>query len=238
MRKDSAFVRGATMEAFTTFEDLKLLDSVSVRGLQYRVFPLPNLDDDQTLITIVSDREGKNLLPWEERYLNYRVALVGLTDKRVDPEALRLLNAKGDVTSPQTWAALESDKKNDQTNDMLALWNNWEPVEYENQQRFRWISNDAELLFLHPTEKNHTLNVMLSTGPTFPAEEANLFVEVNGICVDTVSVSGYQRLRVKLPGKLPAESVIRLHLDRTATPTGDDPRTLSLRVYRVFLSEN
>jgi len=217
-----------------------LFDSIYVSGMQAAVLPLPRLDKFINTIKLLNKERGKNLLPWEERYLNYRVSLFGLTNQRFPIEALRILNTRNDIVPHETWSRLtKASETFRDTTDLLCIWNGWGSIEQWGGAHFRWVNNDAELLLFNPSEKSRFLNVELERGPSLPPGGDTLVTYVNGTLCDSLAITGFRRVRIRLPDVLQNENLIRFHV----RPEGggpafeDDPRILRFRVFRISLSD-
>jgi hypothetical protein len=215
-----------------------LFDSIFVKGMRSAVLPLPRLNEFINTIRLVNKEHGRNLLPWEERYLNYRVSLLGLTSQKFPVEALRLLNTSRDIVSSSTWSRLMSapERFSDTTN-LLCIWNNWGPLEEWGGRRFRWVNNDAELLLFSPSEKTRSLILELERGPSLPPGGATVIAYVNGAPSDTATITGFHRAMIKLPDVLQKENLVRLHVTAEGKPSENDPRVLNFRVFRISLSD-
>jgi hypothetical protein len=218
----------------------EVFDSIFVSGMQASVLPLPRLGEFINTIKLVNKEHGKNLLPWEERYLNYRVSLLGLTNQRFPIEALRLLNASRDIVPQATWSRLATTSETFRdTTDLLCIWNGWGSMEQWGGARFRWVNNDAELLLFNPSEKSRFLNVELERGPSLPPDGSTLVTYVNGVPTDSLALTAFRRVRIRLPDALQNENLIRFHVSPEAgqRASADDPRILNIRVFRISLSE-
>jgi len=215
-----------------------LSDSIFVKGMQAVVLPLQGLDKYINTIKIVNKEHGKNLLPWEERYLNYRVSLLGLTNQKLSIEALKLLNTQDDIVPSSSWSRLMSapERFRDASN-LLCIWNNWGPLEEWGGRRFRWVNNDAELLLFSPSEKTRSLILELERGPSLPPGGATVIAYVNGAPSDTATITGFHRAMMKLPDVLQKENLVRLRVTAEGKPSENDPRVLNFRVFRISLSD-
>jgi hypothetical protein len=218
-----------------------LFDSIYVNGMQAAVLALPKLDQYINTIKVLNKDHGKNLLPWDERYLNYRVSLLGLTDQRFPIEALRILNTRNDIVPHETWSRLTTASETFRdTTDLLCIWNGWGSMEQWGGARFRWVNNDAELLLFNPSEKSRFLNVELERGPSLPPGGDTLVTYVNGTPCDSLAITAFRRVKINLPDVLQNENLIRFHVSQGAgqRASADDPRILNFRVFRISLSEN
>jgi hypothetical protein len=216
-----------------------LSDSIIVKGMQAVVLPLQGLDKYINTIKLVNKEHGKNLLPWEERYLNYRVSLLGLTNQKLSIEALKLLNTQDDIVPSSSWSRLMSaPERFSDTANLLCIWNNWGPLEDWGGRRFRWVNNDAELLLFSPSEETRSLILELERGPSLPPAGATVIAYVNGAPSDTATITGFHRAMMRLPDVLQKENLVRLHVTAEGKPSENDPRVLNFRVFRISLSDN
>ena len=217
----------------------RIADSIIVKGMQAVVLPLQGLDKYINTIKLVNKEHGKNLLPWEERYLNYRVSLLGLTNQKLSIEALKLLNTQDDIVPSSSWSRLMSaPERFSDTANLLCIWNNWGPLEDWGGRRFRWVNNDAELLLFSPSEETRSLILELERGPSLPPAGATVIAYVNGAPSDTATITGFHRAMMRLPDVLQKENLVRLHVTAEGKPSENDPRVLNFRVFRISLSDN
>ena len=230
---------GLNYRPFWLYEYLngKLFDSTLVTGVQSALIGLPYLSERVNEIKILVVEKGRNFLPWEERFLNYRVSLIGATQNQYLPQTLRILNSPNDVVPPRGCEII-SDTSNsfEDLADVLLIGNNWSPVEYENDHPLRWAYNDGQLLLFNPGVSSRLLNITLELGPALGGQKTKMMFSVNGALVDSLILEGRHTLKIALPQKLQKENVISLHVVRTGRPVGPDPRILDFRLLKAFLS--
>lgn len=216
----------------------KLIDSIYVGGLMSARVQLPLLDEGDNLLTLTIRERGRNFMPWEERYLNYRIALLGFENDRYRAHALRIMASKVDIVPKETWEVLMQEESSiEGTSDLLCIWDNWGSVEEQHGKQFRWVNNDAELLLLNPTNEKHFLHLELEKGPAIESDSMKLAIMLNSNVIEKLHLTAHQQVKIRLPIMARKENTIKLHLDHLGLPQGDDPRILDFRVFRVFLSD-
>jgi hypothetical protein len=214
-----------------------LLDSIVVKGMSVVSIPLPKLSESVYVIRLMNKAKGRNLLPWEERYLNYQIADISLTDKQFVVPALGLLNPEGDIIHPAlTQLASTYDRGKKDSEQGIMLWANWGPLESQGGRKFRWVNNDAQFVILNPPDGRKMLELEAERGPALATGNANLEVLLGDSLIMKLPMQGYEDLKVDLPGELSRGTLITLRVDRPGKPLSDDSRILSFRVYRAFLS--
>ena len=215
-----------------------LLDSVVVKGMSVVSIEIPKLPEPVYVIRMMNKALGRNLLPWEERFLNYQVANVSLTDEPYVSPALGLLNPRGDIIHDSetrlrpTSAPSEAPYARE-----LMLWANWGPLESRNGKKFRWVNNDAQFLVMNPSGNNQLLELEIERGPALPTEKANFEVLLGDSVVYRLVLNDRHNIRVQFPHKIQLGSLITVRVDRSGEPLRDDPRIMNFRVFRAFLTE-
>jgi hypothetical protein len=217
--------------------DDALIDSVRVTGVQSVKVNLPSLPKRLNEIRVQTKENGRNFLPWEERHLNYRVALVGSAQRQFQPQTLRILNTPADVIPPRGWEIIATSPETfGDSSDVLLLGNNWSPVEYEDGRPLRWSHNDAQLLVFRKGPASRSLRAILEKGPALAGQSVTMKFLLNGTAIDSIGLEGRQEIVLRLPSTLPEESIIVLHVDRSGFPVGLDPRTLNFRILHARLA--
>jgi hypothetical protein len=213
-----------------------VLDSVLVQGVQVNRIEIPKLDERVNEVQLFTKERGRNFLPWEERFLNYRVALIGIPDDRFLTEALRLLNSPTDIVAHRAWNALTATSSSwRDSSDLLVIGNNWNPVEFDDGLALRWVHNNAELLVFNPSPGIETLSLTVEKGPALENQNARLFVLLNGIPVDSLTLGERSTVQIALPGMRQQENIVTLHVDPVGKAVGRDPRILNFRVFGAQL---
>jgi hypothetical protein len=114
----------------------------------------------------------------------------------------------------------------------VRLGKGWYDVETYQGQTFRWVSNDAEIVFM--TSASRTLNLDLEPGSQGPHGEPLVIRVLDGAGdeVDEFAVTGRATVSMRFPAR-DGHFLYKLHVDRTVAATTADPRNLSLRVFGI-----
>ena len=214
-----------------------LHDSIYVNGLQILNLKLPALAKRVNEMRFVAREQGRNFLPWEERFLNFRLSLIGTTETRFPLQALSILNSPHDVVPPRGCDIVTNQAESfGDSLDVLLVGSNWSTVEYENGRPLRWAYNDGQLLLANPGSASRYLNLKVELGPALGGRKSMMTFLLNGKPLDSLDLEGSQTLRLGLPVNLLKENLITLHLNRTGTSVGRDPRVLDYRLLQAYLS--
>jgi hypothetical protein len=238
--KDTSSMNASSVADFSARRSYEEpIATIRVNGLQYTTVKLPRIDSPYAMLRVIALRKGKDMLPWDERYLDYRMAMISLTDAPYDRDVLKLMNQERDIVPPQTWVALSDISSDlDENSDLLCVWNHWGQFEEYSGQRFRWVNNDAQLLLLNPTVEPTYLNLELERGPAFADESVNLQVSLNDSLLTSMPLVGRQSIKEKLPIMQQKENIITLHVNKLGKPLHNDPRILNFRVFKAYLSRD
>jgi hypothetical protein len=235
--KDSTLSTHMTQWDYSVYENAELLGVVKVLGLQCSSVPLPR-DTSAMMLRFLARREGRNLLPYEERFLDYRLSLVHLSNGELYLPAARILNEDADIVPKGTSQILDlPEQAAAARTNLLCVWNGWYPLERQKDSQFRWVKDYASLYLVHPDSSAAFLHVDLERGPGLGTDPATLSILVNGVTVDSLDLSGSHEWKVRLPRVLASETVITFHVDREGKQIGVDRRILNFRIFRTYLSE-
>ncbi len=114
----------------------------------------------------------------------------------------------------------------------LRLGNGWHDLETQAGARFRWASNDAEIVASALAERARVLVVELEPGPGVGSKPFALtLVDPAGRELQAVSVQGRQTVLLSLPAN--AAGPYRLRAEGGGQPAPNDPRILNFRVFRI-----
>lgn len=115
----------------------------------------------------------------------------------------------------------------------LALGRGWHAVENFAGTRFRWASNDAEVLVVALRPVRHTLVFSIEPGPGVGLKPFTLQVNEAGKELAAIDVRGKQVVRVDLPPAGPKVYRITLHVDGGGRTIANDARVLNFRVFEI-----
>jgi len=115
----------------------------------------------------------------------------------------------------------------------------WFPVErYGEQERFRWIENDAEV-WLRVPAAGPAISLVVEPGPGVgPPPQTLQVLDANGSMVAEWRVSERTKLQMWLPPATDGSvQSFRLHVPDGGRPVVHDPRILNFRVFRCDWAE-
>lgn len=116
----------------------------------------------------------------------------------------------------------------------VQLGSGWQVLETFQNETFRWVTNDAQVLIAAPRAGTRRLAITLASGPGLEGKSFILQArDPSGRRVSAVEVRGRQTVELLLPVEAGGND-FRLHVDGGghATP-GKDPRILNFRVFRI-----
>ncbi|HET9393755.1 MAG TPA: hypothetical protein VFO29_09605 [Candidatus Rubrimentiphilum sp.] len=115
----------------------------------------------------------------------------------------------------------------------LALGRGWYPVESFAGTRFRWASNDAELLVVALQPVRHALVLTLEPGPGVGLKPFTLQVMESGKEIARADVRGKQPIRIELPPAGPKIYRLIFHVEGGGRTIANDARILNFRVFEA-----
>ncbi|HLK21925.1 MAG TPA: hypothetical protein VKT81_23415 [Bryobacteraceae bacterium] len=120
----------------------------------------------------------------------------------------------------------------------LRLGPGWYAVERYEKDAFRWMSEEAELLFEKPRDAETNLMLDVETGPSAPNGAVSIEVlDREDTLLTSATVRGRVKLRLHIPARVASGSFrLRLHGDWVAL--GKDLRFLFLRVFRIWWEDS
>lgn len=196
------------------FDDQKYI----IKGVECRYFELA---DNKEKYQMYSTVNGKKLLPFDERSLEYKIAAVQYTDLKYDRDVLAILNPKNDVVNQ------DFEKSNN-----IVLGNGWYPQEAPNM---RWGSDGLELLVLNTTKDNLDIEFDIEPGPTL--KELPLRVEILNSEDQKIGYFESQskgKVVVNIPVKPNQRyQILKLKVLNETKKIPQDPRDLNLRLFSV-----
>lgn len=117
------------------------------------------------------------------------------------------------------------------TND-LALGKGWYLFETFNGQSFRWVNNDAEIIVKNPRSNVKNVALELEAGPSLGTKNFALQVREASRVVQTIRISGHQRVVATVPVRQGSFTTFALHVNGGGKHI-TDPRILNFRVFSV-----
>jgi hypothetical protein len=104
----------------------------------------------------------------------------------------------------------------------------WHRLEYSGSERFRWVSQDAELV-VRTTDNRRNLALLVEPGPGVGYRPFQLLIALaNGEVVARALVNGLTYVRVPVPGGVTA---LLLTTKEGGLPMAGEPRILNFRVF-------
>jgi hypothetical protein len=177
------------------------------------------------------DGGGKSS-PGDNRNLNFRVFEVGCAeDLARTPPTLLALNGESDIESAAYRQALVSGEI---PADAVLLGHGWYDAEGQPSERFRWASNDAELVVTAPFGTERQIQLEVEPGPGLGSQPFTMeILDWEGKQVAAIPVQGRETVGATLPTHPGTDSVFRLHVSGGGLLTPNDPRTLNFRVFSL-----
>jgi SAM-dependent methyltransferase len=118
--------------------------------------------------------------------------------------------------------------------DLISTGAGWYEIESQNQETFRWVSNNAEIIIASPTGRYTTLGMEVEPGPSLGADQFNLeILDEQGNSVTQALIAGRQYVEVSLPIRAGNRMIFRLHVDSSNRHVSQDARLLNFRVFRL-----
>jgi len=117
----------------------------------------------------------------------------------------------------------------------VVLGRGWYPVESFAGTRFRWASNDPEILAVALQPVRHFLVLTMEPGPGVGLKPFALQVLAGGKELARLDVRGKQPVRIELPSVGPAIHRLVLHVEGGGRTIANDARVLNFRVFDVSL---
>jgi hypothetical protein len=109
----------------------------------------------------------------------------------------------------------------------------WHPVESDGIDRFRWASEDAELV-VRRAAQNRTITLLVEPGP---GQGFGPFVlqirQAGGEILTSATIHGLTYVEVSVPAADGAIVALVLTPESQGHPAGDDPRILNFRVFAI-----
>jgi hypothetical protein len=142
-------------------------------------------------------------------------------DFELDSEGVRKLESE-DIVAPEG----------------IRLGPGWYSVERYENDAFRWMAEQSEIIFDKPRDPETSLLMEVETGPSAPAGAVTFeVVDRDGLLLASATVKGRSKLRLHIPARIASGSfLLRLRCDRLALAR--DSRFLILRVFRIWWEDS
>jgi hypothetical protein len=107
----------------------------------------------------------------------------------------------------------------------------WHRLEYSGAERFRWVTQDAELV-VRTTDKRRSLALLVEPGPGVGFRPFHLLVTLsNGEVVARVLVNGLTYVKVPVPAPCGRVTALYLTTEEGGLPVAGEPRILNFRIF-------
>jgi hypothetical protein len=107
----------------------------------------------------------------------------------------------------------------------------WHRLERAGAERFRWVSQDAELV-VRTTGKRRNLALLVEAGPGVGYRPFHLLIALsNGEVVARALVNGLTYVKVPIPAKCGKATALFLTTKEGGLPVAGDPRILNFRIF-------
>lgn len=178
--------------------------------------------------TFSSDARGKTISPIEPRKLNYRIFMVGLSDRVYDESTVATLTLANDIVRKDNKVSEASPAK-------LQLGNGWYNFERFAGESFRWAANDAEIVLFRQSGELQQIELDVEPGPGLGKKPLSLkILDERGQEIASAMVTGRQTLNLQVPSSKVTPQVLRIHaVNSDNLPVSNDPRILNFRVFKI-----
>lgn len=204
-------------------------------------------DGSLTLHLEGEDLIGHSLLPIEERFLNYAVLAVELTDQ-VERYSSHLKSILNQQVSLRYDPLLDKFLKKKQPGEIIAksavnkisLGTGWYPYETFNGESFRWVGREAQLILDGLDKGDRALILDLEPGPGCGGAPLTLNVWYKEQLLHKYQVFGKESVNLKLSDNTFASAaggqvILRLSPETANVTIASDPRILNFRVFNIRL---
>lgn len=194
---------------------------------------------------------GNSLLPIDDRYLNYQVQAVELTNS-LDSYSSNMLKALNLKPRNRIESFLEILGRKIEFKDIFYAKNDsgiflglgWFNFEEFNNQGFRWVGkNPAEIIINNQNIANKILNISLESGPACGDNPLELDLFFNGELLKKEKFRGKNILQIDFSkiraDQIKEQNILKLIPISQNIKTPTDPRILNFRVFDIrFISNN
>ena len=115
-----------------------------------------------------------------------------------------------------------------------ALGNGWFPLEIFGAEKFRWVSNAAEVYAAAFRNVKHYLQIYLEPGPSLDFKPFELLVTENDETVARATIKGRQMISIELPATQPMLRKFVLRTEGSDKPAPGEIRVLNYRVFKLI----
>lgn len=175
-----------------------------------------------------SDAQGRTISPIEPRKLNYRIFMVGLSDRVNDESTVATLTLANDIVRKDNRVSENAPAK-------LQLGNGWYNFESFAGESFRWAKNNAEIVLFRRSRELQRLELDVEPGPALGNKPLSLqILDARGLEIASALVTGRQTLNLDIPPGNEASQLLCIHAANTDNlAVSNDPRILNFRVFRI-----
>ena len=115
-----------------------------------------------------------------------------------------------------------------------ALGNGWFPLEIFGAEKFRWVSNAAEVYAAAFRNVKHYLQIYLEPGPSLDFKPFELLVTENDETVARATIKGRHMISIELPATQPMLRKFVLRTEGSDKPAPGEIRVLNYRVFKLI----
>lgn len=192
---------------------------------------------------------GHSLLPLDDRYLNYQIQALELTDQ-VDHYSNYLLSVLNNKTPSRLDRFLRLFIREKEFNDIInkkdsalvSLGIGWFPPEEHENKVYRWVgANPAEIILNNIDIRRNILEVNLEPGPGCGDKPLNLKIfDKTKILINEI-VKGTQKLQIQIPKESfvngQKQITLKFVVETENKKIISDPRILNYRVFNISLRQ-
>jgi hypothetical protein len=192
-------------------------------------------------LTIESDLHlGKPLMPYDDRFLLYRLLGCELASK-TDPLYSRSFERKLRI------GAMDKDIVESVPSAVVALGTGWFQRELANGVPFRWMSDGADIVLERTNTNPKRLRIIGEVGPSAPSGKLSITTRINGVALTSQTVDGRAgRVMIDVDCNSSVaqrvfrngQNVVSLSTSGGGLTTPGDPRVLNFRVFQIRLEDH
>ncbi len=192
---------------------------------------------------------GRSLLPLDDRYLNYQIQAVELTDQ-IDYYSDYLISALNNKIPTRLDRFLNLFIKEEAVKDIISkkdslnifLGTGWFPLEEYDKQTYRWTGKDAaEIILNNIDERDKIAEIELEPGPGCGSAPLDIKIFNKNQLIKSDVVEGRKKIQFQIPQeaitKENKQVILRLVTKTENKKIASDPRILNYRVFNIALKE-